>query len=1119
MKMKLKWKRILSVVLSVVMIIGMITISEPDNVKAAGDAQNVSLTFQEMEDGGTFRFGHSELPDAYQGADDWSATVIYELQAYKDGASELQKVYLEFVGSVAYIWPSPNFYEDGAVPTQSLVIPVGTQLKESTFDNNTGIWTVVSNGKTMVLSEEMKISNENGTWVQIQSTPPKVSFGFVKIDGDWLLSHSQLDPEYQGDSNSVYYQFEAYVDGAETLETGWLEFDGDETWIWNPDGFPNETEPTTKFHIPEGSVLREYDHNADEIVADGKTLIVESDFKLEKDGATWVQVTQKEVSLELVSTNDSEWTFSRSDLPDEYFKNGDDSVFYQFEAYVDGSTTMERGWMEFSGTEVFIRSPQGFPNGTVPTNKIHIPKKTILKECNSDDGSLVTDGKELLLVEAVRLEVHNDEWKEELILPEVPEGTPELNFDFHSTYDLDDANKGWILTFDEPNVKALGEATFSTLWIDGLQKKNTVIDFPDWTSDESADWAYIYYQNFPDGIMPTTSFEIPQGTTVTAKNTNEVYVVGSTLKVIFEDGEWQSNIEVVAPPEIIAPEGTPEVLLDFKEVDAGENWTLTFDDDSLWGTGVYTAYSMIIDGKVSYEINMEFPDWTDAASRDCAYIWYQWFPKAKSPQSSLEIPKGTVLVNNNTGDLVVVAETLKVTNENGEWKSNNPEVIPDMTNDIRIKYDRFEGAGFYLDVEIVAGPDKGKNIADVYGDWVSPPPLGKITYTRNNTEEKMNVLWSPCNGNEIYISGDYQDYISELTHFSLLTDTIIKPLDAAYSQIPMRVVNDVKIQKYEEYGIWAEAGTFTDATVFNDIQISLVNSDGRGFYLKADIVEGPDKGKNIADVYGEWVAPSPSGNMRYTATENDFEESMVALWSTCNGNQIYISGGFQDFIDELQYVRFAKNTVVIPASPEYSQVPMRTVNELTLEREQVYGLWGLQGQVKTPTEFYDVTVDVKDIRGHKLVLNVKPVDASGKSIADVYGNYSSLYGAVTLTEPGVGEYVDAKTVYTIENGTFIMYDILPATKDKIEVKAGTVLLMHAGCNSSVPVRIVNSVSLSRDEEDDWTHVKGAKVTFANSPETGDAFKMEGYVVVFAVSVFAMAALWFERRRRLYGKDN
>lgn len=883
MKMKKTWKRILSTVLSVIMTTGMITITETDEAKAAGEAQAVSLSFQEIEESGAIRFGHSELPSAYQGADDWTVVVRYEMQAYKDGSEELQKVYLDFAGSVAYIWNSENFYSGGTAPTQSLVVPTGTQLKESTFDDDTGIWSLVSGGKTMVLSEEMKLVNKNGTWTQIQSVVP-------------------------------------------------------------------------------------------------------------------------------------------------------------------------------------------------------------------DEG--------------------------ELILPEVPAGTPEVNFDFHSVYEVSDTDKGWILTFDNPDMKGIEFASFSTLLIDGKQKDGTRIEFPTWVDESSADWAYIYFNLFPNQVMPTTSIEIPQGATVTDESNNKLYVVGSTLKVTFENSEWKSNIEVQAPPEITPPEGTPQVLLDFREVDAAENWVLTFDDETLWGTEFWTAYSVIVDGKTAYNVDLEFPTWTDVVTKDWAYIYKQIFPKGKPPQSSLKIPKGTVLTNKKTGNLLVVAETLIVTNENGVWKSNNPVVIPDETNDIRLKYDRFEGRGFYVDAEIVAGPDKGKKMADVYGEW-KEPALGIITYIRNGKEEKMNVLWSPCNGNEIYISGDYQDYINELTHFTLTTGTIVKPQSADYSQVPMRVVNDVKIQKYEEYGIWAEVGQFTDEMVFNDIRLSLVNSDGRGFYLKAEIVAGPDKGKNIADVYGEWVMPSPSGNMYYTASGTDLEESVIAVWSSCNQNQIYISGGFQNFIDELDFVRFAKNTVIIPASDEFSQIPIRTVNELALEREVVYGLWGLKGQVKTPTEFFDVTVDVKDIRGHKLVLNVTPTNKSGKSISDVYGNYSSLYGAVTLTEPDLGEYVDAKTVYTIENDTFIMYDILPAVKDKIELKAGTVLLMHAGCESSVPVRIVNSVSLTRDAEDDWKYIKGSKVIFTNSssPQTGDSFQIGGYVIVFTVSVFAITALWFERRRKLYGKDN
>lgn len=1118
MKLKLTWKKILCVVLSVIMVVGMITITGADKVEAAGETQWVSLSLKEVEASGAFVFNHNTLPDEYQGADDWSKTVIYEAQAYLDGSSQLKKVYLEFVGSTAYIWNSANFYDNGTMPGQSLVIPSAVQLKEYTYDGSA--WNAVSNGKIMRMSEEMKLVNNSGTWTQVQPNIPEVSFEFVELDGDWLLSHSALEPEYEGDGDSIYYQYEAYVDDSDTLGTGFIEIYDDEVWIYNPSGFPDKTEPTTRFYIPEGTILRQCKSTSNRpLIVGGKALVLSSELKLGFNGETWVPITQAEVSLELESTNGN-WSFTRSELQDKYVNNQGESIYYQYEAYVDGSDTLTKGLIEFYENMVCIENPTGFPNATAPTSKFYMPKGTVLKEYDCDNNALVDDGKELMLTEEVRVAAYDGEWREELILPEVPDGTPVVNFDFHSVYNLGETNKGWILTFDNSDLWGQQFATFSTLWIDGEQKDGTRIEFPTWTDVSSADQAYIYFNLFPDQAMPTTSFEIPQGATVRIENENKLYVVGQTLKVTFEDGEWKSNIKVVAPPEIIAPEGTPKVLFDFREVDPSENWVLTFDDESLWGTEFWTAYSMIIDGETKYNIDIEFPTWTDVNSKDWAYIYKQIFPKGKTPQNSFEIPKGTVLTNKKTGDLLVVAETLKVTNENGVWKSNNPVVIPDVTNDIRIKYDRFEGTGFYVDVEIVAGPDKGKNVADVYGSWKTPAK-GKIVYTRNGSDEKMNVLWSPCNENEIYISGDYQHYINELTHFTILEDTVVKPQDAEYSQVPMRVVNEVKIQKYEEYGIWAEVGKFTDKTVFNDIKLSLVNSDGRGFYLKSEIVAGPDKGKDITSVYGEWVTPSPSGNMYYTATGNCFEENMIALWSTCNKNQIYISGSFQNFIDDLDFVRFAKNTVIIPASDKYSQIPMRTVNELSLEREPVYGLWGLEGKVTTPTKFYDVTVDVKNIRGHKLVLSVKPANKSGKSIADVYGNYSSLYGAVTLTEPGKGEYVEEKTVYTIENSTFIMYDILPAVKDKIEIKAGTVLLMHAGCKSSVPVRIVNNLSLTRDADDDWKHVKGAKVTFtnSNSPQTGDSFPIGGYVIVFAVSVFVIAALWFERRRRLYGKDN
>lgn len=289
--MKKIWKRALSLALAVVMAMGVITIDGTKEVKAADEARAVAFEYQGMHGSLGWKFSHTSLPAAYQGKDDWSSTVCYEVEVYKDGNSKAEKIWLEFVGSTAYIYGELH-YEDKMVPTTSLYIPEGTIMYECTYDSGSHKINRVTDGKQLKLSEEFKMVCKEGVWSQNKIEGVTVTFREFDGSGNWLFNHSTLPDEFQGKDNwsaTVRYQFKAYVDDSTELQTGWLEMVGSTMYIY-PGAFPGGKAPTSKFNIPMGSVLEQYDPDSGEVVPEGKRIRMKAACIMTKDAnGNWKQ--------------------------------------------------------------------------------------------------------------------------------------------------------------------------------------------------------------------------------------------------------------------------------------------------------------------------------------------------------------------------------------------------------------------------------------------------------------------------------------------------------------------------------------------------------------------------------------------------------------------------------------------------------------------------------------------------------------------------------------------------------------------------------------------------------------------------------------------------------------
>ena len=89
MNKKIIIKRFISVVLSLVMVIGMINVLGPNPVEAS-DTPEVTLELASAN--GSWTFNHSTLAEEYQGNSATWSTVCYQVYVYKDGASVPEKI-------------------------------------------------------------------------------------------------------------------------------------------------------------------------------------------------------------------------------------------------------------------------------------------------------------------------------------------------------------------------------------------------------------------------------------------------------------------------------------------------------------------------------------------------------------------------------------------------------------------------------------------------------------------------------------------------------------------------------------------------------------------------------------------------------------------------------------------------------------------------------------------------------------------------------------------------------------------------------------------------------------------------------------------------------------------
>lgn len=117
----------------------------------------------------------------------------------------------------------------------------------------------------------------------------------------------------------------------------------------------------------------------------------------------------------------------------------------------------------------------------------------------------------------------------------------------------------------------------------------------------------------------------------------------------------------------------------------------------------------------------------------------------------------------------------------------------------------------------------------------------------------------------------------------------------------------------------------------------------------------------------------------------------------------------------------------------------------------------------------EVEVKLNSAKGKALRLDV--VTASGKTIEEIYGDWTTAYGPIkrgVLNEQGEYEFTtEASALYSLTKEYFYFDTIALGDLDALQIEAGTIVYPADGCKSMQPMKIMNNFGIVRDAKDKW----------------------------------------------------
>ena len=996
-------KRILSAFLAIVLVVGMITVSEPSDVKAS-TYNEVVFSFGEWA--GNVPIFTAEIVEGPNKGGNFGTV-------YGDWATNFQ-IDNDIAGGASYEHApcsvSSGLYVNGFDPTNmtSYEIPAGS------------IGTPIEAGKTPIkVVKTIRMTKTNGEW-NTEVIEPESSSVEVELGLDWVSGSTVAFTTDLGNSalNAIYGSVpdaigSIYVDGNEcqiayALSNGQLV-------IWS---LPTEAASANKMEIREGMTL----------TFEGKErpLVVKNTLKFKKSGNTWIVddgsvPTSVEVELGLDWVSGSTVAFT-TDLGNSALNAIYGSVPDAIGSiYVDGNECQIA--YALSNGQLVIWS---LPTEAASANKMEI----------REGMTLTFEGKErpLVVKNTLKFKKSGNTWI-------VDDGSVPTSVEVELGLDWISGNTV-ALTTDLGN-NALNEIYGSvpdatgSIYVDGNECQIAYA----LSNGQLVIWS------LPTEAASANKMEIREGMTLTFEGKDRPLVVKNTLKFKKHNGNWviDTGIEdTVTDCQVTAYELWPNQSADYCQVVVKTDVDLQalYPDQALTGEikigDAAKSVTWYIGTNLIYTVGITYDEFMTAERMTIETD--SVFELTTDPTKKVKFTKGLELIN-----------------KNGTWISADVNVVSVPISD----YELWRKGEFY---QLII-----KSTTDLRP--VTNQPISGYVYIDGN---KKQVEWYVDESTgAVYTVGITLEEGDSAKRIQIPKESLFTILNDSANVL--EITKELKLVQID--GIWMldKGQTKID---YNEVKVSFSSSDGRGFYLNAEIISGPDKGKDIggADVYGNWLTTA-TGAMSYNG-----DSTVDVFWSPTE-KMIYISGDYDP--STMTSIQLKKGTVLRPAAGAPCSTMMRLANDLNLALDARYNRWVLAGDENKQYTFNDVKVEVARVTGAALELQGTFVNMSSKKLMDVYGDWVNLIGEVILGDPNKGTYTNNGVAYSLAGTSLIIYGIQPGIMDTIEIKAGTILWPDSSCKSTDPIRIANDILLIRDTEDEWVIKAGKMTTKKNGSQSGN----------------------------------
>ncbi len=348
----------------------------------------------------------------------------------------------------------------------------------------------------------------------------------------------------------------------------------------------------------------------------------------------------------------------------------------------------------------------------------------------------------------------------------------------------------------------------------------------------------------------------------------------------------------------------------------------------------------------------------------------------------------------------------------------------------------------------------------------------------------------------------------DTTSIEIPEETIFTDVDGS-SANPLKIIN--RLSYVKKNGIWYAEGQVPKEILGNFNYRDILEDDG-AYRLQLTV----DNYEELVEEFGLWSWFE--GKIKVNGEERTVAFNLGSnVFATFPSKQNANAG-----------ISLDATSIEIPAGTifkdkDYSSANLlKVTHTIALEKDPVYGHWGLKGTATTPTKFNEIEVNVHTLTGVYIALGAQ---TKKNWLADIYGSGARFYGAATIGDPDKGVYTNKNTLFYLSGDQLVSSNVQVGLMDSLEIKAGTILWPGTGSKCQDPIRIMTDVLLTRDSEDDWviqlngktvkigeaaapssggtsassSGENGASTTGKNSPQTGDDTPLWEYMGILMIA--------------------